>query len=266
MAVKEVEVQDIVQVVTVKVIETIKGRPRVLPNARVTLQPVFDRAKGGVTLKTGISRKDWELKYKDRWGDFDKFYADFKIVLSGATRQFDPTDPYNEIVIALLKNHPFVAKDNNSITKDTRFVLYDEVEEAKLENVAFESTLKAYKYLFEMSQAEKTQFLKLYGFKNTESVSPEVVAKKLKNEAEKDSKKFVELFEDKAKDLKILINDLLSNSIIRKVGGVIYFGSSSEGIPMGSSIEQAVEFLKDPKHGDLLKQLSKLLTELKKGL
>lgn len=250
-------------VVKVKVIETVKGSPRVLKGARVTISPVFDKEKGGMSLKTGISRSEWEQKFKEKYGDYDKFYDGFKIVLNSGERQFDLEDPYNEIVIALLKNHPWVAQTNDPLTPHHLFQVYDEIEEAKKENKEFEYEMKAMKYLHDMSQTDRADFLKLFGFKNTENTSAELVFKKLRDRVKSDPKLFVEIFEDKSKEYKILISDLLSKQILKIIGGVHYFGNATDGIPMGSSIEQTVEYLKDPKHNDIVVQLKKLLTEKK---
>jgi hypothetical protein len=247
------------KVVTVKVIETIKGKPRVMKGARVTIAPVFDESKGTTALKTGITRQEWETRYKAAFGDYDKFYEDFQIVLSEVTRTFDNSELLNELKIALLKNHPWVAISSGEITQHARYVLYDEVEEAKKENLSFEVTLKAYKYLNDMSIVERANFLKLYGFRNTANVAAEVVLKRLKAKADENPKEFVELYEDKTKDLKIMIEDMLSSRMIVKQGGVFYYGTAKEGTPLGASIEQVIEFMRDPKNNELMLQINRAI-------
>lgn len=252
-------VDELKEIVHIKVVETIKGKPRVAEGARVGLSPVFDTEKGSSTLKTGVSRADWEKFYKETFGDYDKFYAEFTVMLTNQPRQFDMSEIKNKLVVALLRNHPWVAKDSGEITQNTLYLLYDEVEEAKKENKAFDYELKAYKYLYDMSANEKAQFLKLFGYKRTESVNPEVISKRLKDKAKEDPKLFVETYEDKAKDIRIMIEDLLQYGIVKRIGGVFYFGKVQDGIPMGSTIEQAVEFIRDPKNNALVDQLIKML-------
>jgi hypothetical protein len=247
--------------ITIKVVETVKGRPRVMEGARVGLRPVFDLEKGTNALKTGISREEWKEYYFPTLGDYDKFYADFMVILTNQPRTFDLAEPLNKITAALLRNHPYVATDSTKINKDTLFVLYDEVAEAKKENKAFEHELTAYKYLHDMSQIERAQFLKLFGVRNTENVTPEIVSKRLKDKAKDNPKLFVEMYEDKNREIKILVEDLLQKHIVKRVGGVYMFGDGSDAITLGLTIEQCVEFVKDPKNNSLVVQFTKLLED-----
>lgn len=251
------------KIVTVKVIETIKGKPRVMKGARVTIAPVFDELKGTTALKTGVTRDEWASRYQAAFGDYDKFYSDFQVVLGETTRTFDNSELLNELKIALLKNHPWIAISSGEVTQHARYVLYDEVEEAKKENLSFETTLKAYKYLSEMSIVERANFLKLFGFRNTHNVDSEVVLKRLKAKADESPKDFVELYEDKTKDLKIMIEDMLSSRMIQKKGGVFYYGDAKEGTPLGASIEQVIEFMRDPKNSELMLQINRAIKGVK---
>lgn len=247
------------KIITVKVIETLKGKPRVMKGARVTIAPVFDEAKGTTALKTGITRKEWADRYEKQFGEYDKFYSNFTVVLGDTTRIFDSGELINELIVALLKNHPFIAISSGEIGPHARYVLYDEVEEAKKENINFESELKAYKYLSEMSQVERANFLKLYGFRNTENVSSEVITKRLKDKAQADPKQFVTMYEDKTKDLKIMLEDLQSAKLVKKQGGVFYYGDSKEGTPLGASIEQVIEYMRNPVNSELMLQINRAL-------
>lgn len=249
---------EVKEVVTIRVVETIKGRPRVLNGATVVLTPVFDLEKGTGALKTGITREDWEANYKAQFGDYDKFYSNFQIVLGAKTRSFDTSEPLNRLKIALMKSHPWLAATEAEITKDTLFIIFDEVEEAKKENTKFEYELKAYKFLYDMSATDRAQFLKLFGVKNTEKVSSEVILKRLKDKATENPKKFVEMYEDKSKEFKILLEDLLSSRIVKRIGGVYYYGNKEDGISMGITPEQAIEFMKDPKNSDLMLQIKRM--------
>ena len=257
----ETEVKD--KLVTIRVIETVKGRPRVSENARVGISPEFDLSKGTTALKIGISREDWKKFYEPIFGDYDKFYDTFQIMLTNKQRTFDLSEPKNQIIVALLKNHSFVAKSMDEVTQNTLYLIYDEVEEARKENLEFEYELRAYKHMYDMSPVDKAKFLKLFGYRNTETVSPELVAKRLKDKAKEDPKKFVEMYEDKARDIRIMIEEFLSAGILKRIGGVFYFGNAQDGVPMGSTHEQVVEFIRDPKNNDLVDQLLKLLKDKK---
>lgn len=252
------------ETVKLKVIETSKGSPRVLAEARVTIAPVFDKERGGLALKTGITKEDWDKGYKEQFGEYDKFYADFRVVLTGTTRSFDTSDTYNKIIVALLKNHPWIAKPGDELTQNHLFTIYDEIEEARKENIEFEYEMKAMKYLSDMSAADRANFLRLFGVRNTDTSSGEIIFKRLRDIVKEKPKSFVEAFEDKNKEYKILINDLISSHIVKVSGGVHYFGKAEDGVPLGSSKEQVVEYLKNPKHNDMLLQMQRMLEEKKK--
>lgn len=264
------------ELVTVKVLETIKGQPRVRKGARVTLEPFYDSNGSGSLVVTGVSRKEWDSKYKEMYGDYDAFYKGkrdaitgktyegFKVVLTDLTRTFDMSDPLAQVSVALIKAHPWVANTETEITQESRYIVYDEVEVAKRENKTFEYELKAMKYLADMSTTERGEFLKLFGFKNTDSTKPELVMKRLKDQVKSNPQLFAEMYQDPSKEIKILLADLISNKILKRIGGVLYFGNDAvTGIALGTTNEQAVEFLRNPKHSDLYVQLERMLKEMK---
>ena len=251
---KEYSINDIETegLVKIKVIETVKGRPRVLENARKTLAPYFDKHGG---LITGTIRKEWE-KWSEILGKTvnDQFWKDFSVVLTKKGKDFDLSVPYNRLIVAFLKAHYEVALADQDILPNNSFVIYDEVEKAKEKNLKFNEELKAMMSIGNMTAVERGDFLKLFGYK-TESMNPELIQSRLVDQAKSDPIFFNTMFADQNKEIRVLIKDLLYYEILHKKDGAIMHGDTL----IGATEDLAVFYLADSDNQNTLVTLKKQL-------
>lgn len=235
----------------------------VAPNSRIVIEPGIDRF--GKT-RTGLTPEDatrLEAAMKMEEGMLSpssKFWKTFKLVLTSKPEYLDLNEPANELLYLFAKNACWqVADSKEKLTPKHQFFMYNEVEEARVENDKFDTQLTAYKYLADMSQDERSDFLKLFGFR-ANSMSPMVIKKKLREKAEENSKLFVSLYEDKSKAFRILLEDLVQSKILKVKNGAYYFGEDM----LGADTDLTIATLKNPKKQDLLLVLKKQLEDINK--
>jgi hypothetical protein len=257
MAKTKVDEREVKNLVTIKPVETVKGKPRILSGARRTLAPFFGFAG---ELITGVSREDAKRIGDELGVTIDRaFWTNFAVILTDKPKTFDTSDPFCELQVLFLKAHPEVANSMNDIVNETSYVIYDEVEEAKKENKKFESVLNAYAYIKEMTITERAEFLTLFGVK-TENLADEVIMKKLKEKADNNSVLFCDMFEDKNREMKVFIAKLVRYEVLRKNGEALFYGD----LMLGGNMELAIEFLKNTDHQETLVGLKKVLKEKSK--
>lgn len=224
------------------------------------ITPYYDRR--GV-MYTGLSDEDAERLGKQLQRDLSPqsdYWHDFKIVMDSKTRELDTSSPEHELAYLFLTGgHYRIA---NSITDPTigikDYYIVDDNKEAEVLNAKAAVKIKANKLYAGLSTENKKDILKLYpGFTNIDTVSPEVVDSKLYGLLEIDPARFIVQAEDKKRDSKLLLKDLVSASIIRKNKSSYYYGEDF----IGHDEESAITYIDDPAHQslkiDLMAQLDK---------
>jgi hypothetical protein len=185
-----------------------------------------------------------------------KFWDEYKVVLNDKGMILDLNDPVQELQYYVLGTKSEIAKSSSEIKPQCIYMMYNEENEAIKANKQFDYELSAYSYIKEMSEEERADFLKLFGIR-TRDLSPTVIKKSLKEKADGDPKYFVELYEDKNKFIKILVEDCVQYRVIEVKTGAYYFGEDM----LGADINLAINKLKTPKNSDLVLAIKRRLEE-----
>jgi hypothetical protein len=233
----------------------------VYPNVSRCLSPVFNKEG---KIKTGLTKEDEERLGLELGLDVSNkstFWHDFYIRLSDKEVTFDLEDPYDELRIKFLSTHPEVAPSFDKINGYHSYVIDNEAEEAKKKAKSFDAIIEAYKHIAEMSVTERRDFLKLFGVTKTNELVDDSVKGKLKELADLDPVKFCAFYEDKNKDMKILIEDLVTYNILRKNGAAYVYNEDV----LGGNLELTIAYLKENKNQPTLIALKKQLVEKRKA-
>lgn len=229
------------------------------PGVSKYISPVLDKYG---SIKTGLTKDD-----EVRLGSIlnvdlarnSSYWHDFTIRVSNKGTILDLDNPLDEVKYLVAKSNPEVANSKDEITGKTIFVLFDEIEEQKKTARKFDYIIEAYKYIAEMSPNDRRSFLKLFGIKSANLVD-DGVKTKLKELADDDSKKFCMLYEDKNKEEKMFLFDLIQANILRK-SGVAYVYNDEV---IGGNEELTLEFLKNKKNQTTVVALKAQLEEKRK--
>lgn len=214
-------------------------------------------------IYTGLDKENQEKFEKILNADLSprsEFWKDYKVNMVGTKEKtLELVNPENELAYLFLLNHKRIAKsitDSDIGLKD--YYIVDEDAEADLINSKADIKIKANLLFSKLSVDNKRDILKLYpGFVNTTNISSKVIDSKLYEQLEKDASKFIIHAEDKKRDVKILLKDLVKATILRKNKSSYYYGDDF----LGHDEESAISYIEDPTRQslkiDLMAQLNK---------
>lgn len=247
----------------VKVVPIVKGNGKKVlhPNGRITLSPVLNSRTG--TMRTGHTQE--EIKELEAFYGFpinNSFWQELSVIIPEKGLDLDLDLPEHKLKYKVLLEHPYVAKPGEKVNSAVHMVkIYDEYAEAKERNVKFTHKVKAMSIIAKLSLSEQIEFSKLFGIKSPESLMTDILFNKLVEFAERDPKIFVDTYEDKNRDLRILLVNLERAGIISKKGTAYYFNQEV----IGANEDLVLSYLKETKNQPVLIQLKKLL-KAKNGL
>lgn len=250
------------KIVIIKTVEKQGGWSKVAryANTKDYITPYYQENK----LKyTGLNTADAERLGKELQVDLNprsEFWTEYAVVMTDKPKRLDLDIPEDELAYKFLSGGHFrVAKSITDIEIGSKdYYIIDETKEAEvtMNKAAFE--IKAISLFGKLTTENKKDILKLYaGFVNTDNVSPEIVDARLYEQLKKDPKRFVELAEDKKRDMKVLLKDLVSAKILRKNKSSYYYAEDF----IGHDEESAITYIEDPSRQslkiDLMSQLNK---------
>jgi hypothetical protein len=223
----------------------------ILPGAKHVMGTITD---GYGVMITGITEEEYaelkiskEVSYKD-------FFKPFKVILTDAITTLDLSREQDYLKYRFLLTRPEIAKTPEDTSAKTRFVLYDEEEEAKKLTVTGDKKMEAYIILNNMSFEDQLNFLKLFGHV-TKGLSPTVVKGKLITIVEKNASQFLTKFNDKNRADRIFLESLIQARILDKRGTSYYYNEEL----LGATEDITIQYLKNPKNNDLRINLLTLL-------
>lgn len=226
---------------------------------------VAKEARGGYT--TGLSEKEQlagekalGLKENDlaRHSDYWKEYA---VTLTDKDLVLDLSNPRDVVDLALLKVDPRVCNSTNERHKwpKAEYEIYDAEEDAKNENAQISDEAQAIADFVELTPAEKRNYLKLLG-KGAGSMSDVLVTNELFKIAKNDYSAFNAITKSPNYKTRVLLYDLISNSVVKIKGGYYIY----DEVQLGQGERTACEFLDDPHNQELRISLAgKLANDVK---
>lgn len=199
--------------------------------------PKYDNAKDRLTCfldkktgypKTGLTKEDAvrlekALRMEEGslmpWSDF---WRDFQIPIEGdQVIYLDPkNNPEDELKYLFLKGHKLVADGYEEVNKNPKvmYVLYNEVDEAKANNLARKDKKNAYAMFAKMTPHEMADALVVLG-KKVVDMDPEVIEDILGREVEADPTKFMKIVGDQNFKEKLFVMKLVQYGVINKGRG-----------------------------------------------
>lgn len=218
----------------------------------------------GGNLITGLSPED-----EKRLGEIldedlrntSEFWYDFRVVITDKDLVLDTKNPLDELKYLLLKSHYLVAKSESDLNPRALYTIYDEEKEAEVANQEASTKIKAYTLLSKLTMNQKREVLKLYpGFTKTDNVTDAIIDARIFEQMERNPARFVKIVEDKKRDMKIFLKDLVTHRILRKNKNAYYYGDDA----LGHDEESTITHLDDPANQSLKVVLMQELKEKSK--
>lgn len=215
-------------------------------------------------LITGLTEED-EKRLGDILGkDLSKrsdFWNEFHIVITGDELVLYTENPEDELKYLVLKSHWRVQADPTKSNALADYVLYSTLDEAKKTVSTASLKVKAFTLYSKLSMQDKRSLLKLYpGYAKTDNVADEIIEANLLKELEKDYGKFITRVEDKDRNSKVFVEELVANKILTKNKNMYKYGEDV----LGHNLDSTIAHLDDPKNQGLKIALMQELKEVKK--
>jgi hypothetical protein len=224
----------------------------------------YKRREGYQTGLTADEQRELEREMRLPEGELHSnsdFWKSYVFRLGDKDTILDLGIAVDVINLRLALQSPRVAKSMSRLNETPKadYVIYDVVEDSRNENRQIELKVEAAAIFAKLSQADHVDFLKLMGYKPT-NTQADVVKNQLYKAMEKSPEEFLRIANLSDKETRILINDLVTNNILRVQGGHYMHGT----VDIGYDLNTAVNYLDDPNNQDLRINLMQQLESVKK--
>lgn len=216
-------------------------------------------------LQTGLTKEDEERLGKELGKDLSKlsdFWHDYKVTIHGDELVLYTDNPDDELKYLLLKSHYRVQSDPTKPKANADYILESTVDKAKRNVSTASLKIKAFTLYSELTMQEKRDILKLYpGFSQTDNVQDEIIEDNLISQLERNYENFIRKVEDKNRNSKVFVEELVSAKILTKNRNMYKYGDDV----LGHNIESTIEHLDNPKNQGLKIALMQELKDTKKS-
>jgi hypothetical protein len=141
---------------------------------------------------------------------------------------------------------------------NAEYVLIDEQAEAKKESIDIDWEVKAMEHFMSLSTEEKRGILKLYG-SPSDNVNEDMVKTALYKKVKIDFERFVKTIEDKDRETRIFIEELLEHDVVTKQKNFYKNGDDT----IGNTTDDVLEYLKNPKNSSIIANFKSRLIKAK---
>ena len=206
---------------------------------------------------------DWPKHSKQFWAEMTIPVGFTGVELEvGVNEDGSPISIMDYLKYKFALKHPHVALTKEEMDKDfnKRFYIQDLSREDKVKNTQIQFKKDADKEFIKLSSNPKNmkRVLRLLSSSNPDRMTDEQVENALYEIKNSKTKKFLKIAQDKNLELKAEIEEMVTASVLRKIGNQIIFIDEV----LGDTLDDAVVFLKDKKNSGTLTILRAKLKEL----
>jgi hypothetical protein len=210
-----------------------------------------------------LDLKVGELKPHSKWWS-EVFNVEHSIRLrADKSNTLILDSPINEIKYKVLLASSKVANSEVEKNKAGTVFYIDDIEaKAKKELETFNFEFEGMKLILKCTVEEKRGNLRLFGKKNTDLMSEDVLNAQLAQEMKKDPKNFFNIMTDKEIRTKAFIKELEERHLIKRTGNTYKYGEDI----IGASTEECVAYFNDIKNQHIKLVLETKLKKAKKSV
>jgi len=206
---------------------------------------------------------DWPRYSKKFWAEMTIPVGFTGVELEvGVNEDGSPLSIMDYLKYKFALKHPHVALTKEEMDKDSakRFYIQDLTREDKVKNTEIQFNKDADKEFIKLSSNPKNmkRVLRLLSSTNPDRMTDEQVENALYEIKNSKTKKFLKIAKDKNLEIKAEIEEMVTASVLRKIGNQIIFIDEV----LGDTLDDAVVFLKDKKNSGTLTILRAKLKEL----
>ena len=175
------------------------------------------------------------------------FWNDFSVRIGGSDVFLETSDPMDELRYLFLKNHKRVKTSIFERKATADYLLINQEEEAKKENLFNKAKTDAIVEFKKLSLTDMRKCLRLFGY-SSENVGSELVENRLFAIIQDNPQMFITKWvENKDREIMVLLEEAIAKNVIRRNKNVYKYGSDI----IANSLEEALDYLKNPKNQDI---------------
>lgn len=215
------------------------------------------------THNTGLEKEEEEILEKELKlspGTLSRYNAIYwssypaMIPITKEGIELNLENPKDYIIYKNLLAHTEVA--NSEMEKydspEYRYVITSPEQEAKLKNEKGKLRREAYKLFGKLSVSDLKDILKLLGKRANDDATTDFVESQITDFMDTNPQDFIDLVKDKDFQMKVFVHDCIAIRVITKKGSKYMLNG---GDVIGLSMEQAIEYLKNPENQDVYRSL-----------
>lgn len=218
-------------------------------------------------IYTGLTEQDArrlekEMGYAEGYlSPESKFWNLFFVKIDGSNRtkkgdpngenvpyvEIDTSNPHGELQYLHALNHKLVANGKAELNPMKEYILINEDEEARKENIEAKKRRESSKEFEKLTLEDMRKALRLFG-RNSDIMSNEVVENTLYSIVTESPESFMAKWvNNKQRNTQFLVEAAVAKNIIRKSRNIYYYGTES----IGTSLEDTAANLDNKKNQDL---------------
>lgn len=199
---------------------------------------------------------------REFWADLRvEIPSDGKTLNISTDKNGNPVNTLDYLIFKFAEVHPYVAENRNAMLDNSKkmFYIYDPEEEVKNQNRTVTFKKKAYAELIKMGEDEEKidRMVRLLTESDPHQMSIAQKQNYLDQLIEENPQRFVVYATDKDLEIKSIISEMVSESIITKMGNQYWFIDEK----IGDTLEDAVRFFKDKKRSEDVNRMKAKLQE-----
>ena len=227
------------------------------------LDPAEEKQLMNGILDVSPEHSDWPKHSKEFWAEMSIPVGFTGVELEiGLNEDGSPLSIMDYLKYKFAVKHPHVALTEDEMSKDfgKRFYIQDLTREDKVKNTQIQFKKDADKEFIKLSSTPKNmrRVLRLMANTNPDRMTDEQVENALYEIKDSKTRKFLKIATDKNLEMKAEIEELVTASVLRKIGNQVIFIDEV----IGATLEDAVVYLKDKKNSGTLTVLRAKLKEL----
>lgn len=186
------------------------------------------------------------------------YWRDHSFVMHGEKVDLDDEEPSHLLEIKMLSkdNRVAISEEDLKNKPKAEYILIKETEVVANKVAKRKVKADAYHKFTLMSDEDLSKVLLVLG-KNPKSLSLDKIKEIITDEIEANPDRFLAFVEDKNFNIKVFINDMVQEGVVRKSGSSYIF----DGEMIAHDVVSMIEYLKNPKNSNTVVAFKKMLNE-----
>lgn len=204
--------------------------------------------------------KELNLNVEDLKNSASNYWRDYTFIMQGEKAELNDAEPAHKLALKVLEKDSRVAinEADLKVKSKAEYLLVKETEVIETNVARRQLKAEAFGKYAQMSEENLKDMLLVLG-KNPKNLTSTKIKDIVGQELENNPERFLAFVNDKNFDLKVFINDMVQEGIVRKSGTSYVY----DGEMIAHDNSSMLGFVKDPKNANTIIAFKRQLNQLK---